>query len=162
MVIFGKRLSDYIAFCRMFLILILVVGIARLALSLGGAPNSAAKWLSMTAAVWIGVLYYSVRVPTSGFGSFKQFLPVVALLNLTAQAVAIVGIAIAIFTGNNNIFSAPEYAFGGDGRTWLHLGAHAVFGTTVGTLVPWLIGSGFLAAAKKLTASDRNIIRSES
>jgi hypothetical protein len=92
----------------------------------------------------------------------KQFLPIVALLNLTAQAVAIVGIAIAIFTGNNNIFSAPEYAFGGDGRTWLHLGAHVVFGTTVGTLIPWLIGSGFLAATRKLIGSNRQIIRSAS
>jgi hypothetical protein len=162
MVIFGKRLTGYIAFCRVFLILILVVGITRLTLSLGGAPNSAAKWLSMTAAVWIGVVYYSIRVPASGFGSYKQLLPIVALLNITAQAVAIAGIAIAIFSGTNNIFSAPEYAFGGDGRTWLHLGAHVVFGTTVGTLIPWLVGCGFLAASRKRIGSNRQIIRSES
>src|SRR5262245_40361192 len=46
MILFGKRLSDYTAFCRMFLIVIPVIGIARLALSLGGAPNSTARWLS--------------------------------------------------------------------------------------------------------------------
>ena len=78
MTIFGKRLSEYIAFSRVFLILIFVVGIARLALSLGGVPNSTAKWLSMTAVAWIGVVYYSIRVNTSGFGSYKQLLPVVA------------------------------------------------------------------------------------
>jgi hypothetical protein len=149
MTIFGKPLSAYVRFARPFLILIVVLGIARLALSLGGVPNSTTKWLSMTAAGWIGILYYSVRVHTAGFGSYKQLLVVVALLNITAQAIAIVAIAIAMATGVDNIFSAPEYAFGSDGKTWLHLGAHLVIGTTVGTLLPWLIGSGVLAVTKK-------------
>src|SRR5262249_26548627 len=162
MIIFGKRLSDYVDFCRVFFILIPLVGIARLALSLGGVPNSTARWLSMTVTVWVAVIYYSVRVNASGFGSYKQLLPVVALLNLAAQAIAIVGIAIAIFSGNNNVFSSPEFAFGGDGKTWTHLLAHLLFGTTVGTLVPWLIGSGVLALAKKLSASEKKIVRSES
>jgi hypothetical protein len=57
MTIFGKRLSEYVAFCRLFLCLILVVGIVRLSLSLGGVQNSTVKWLSITAVMWIGVLY---------------------------------------------------------------------------------------------------------
>jgi hypothetical protein len=161
-VIFGKRLSDYVAFCRPFLILIAVVGLIRLALSLGGVPNSTARWLSMTVLVWIGVIYYSVRVHTSGFGSYKQLLPVIALMNITAQVIAIVGITIAMFTGNDNIFSAPEYAFGGDGKTWLHLGAHVFIGTTIGSLLPWVIGCGILAITRKLSGSDRKVLRSAS
>jgi len=159
-VIFGKRLSEYVAFCRPFLILIAVVGLIRLALSLGGVPNSTARWLSMTVLVWIAVIYYSVRIHTSGFGSYKQLLAVVALLNITAQVIAIVGITIAMVTGNDNIFSAPEYAFGSDGKTWLHLGAHVFIGTTFGSLVPWVIGSGILAITRKLSGSDRKILRS--
>src|SRR5262245_62149998 len=108
MMIFGKRLSDYASFCKVFLVLIPLIGVVRLALSLGGAPNSTARWFSMTVMAWIAVVYYSVRVHTTGFGSYKQLLPVVALLNLSAQAVAITGIAIAIFSGNNNVFSSPE------------------------------------------------------
>jgi hypothetical protein len=161
-IIFGKRLSDYAAFCRVFLILIAAIGISRLALSLGGAPNATAKWLSMTVVVWIGVIYYSIRIHTSGFGSYKQLLPIVALLNITAQVIAIVGIAIAMFTGNDNIFSAPEYAFGADGKTWLHLGAHVFIGTTIGSLLPWLIGCVFLAVTKRLSSSDRKVLRSAS
>ncbi len=157
MTIFGKHLSEYIAFSRVFLILILVVGIARLALSLGGVPNSTAKWLSMTVVAWIGVVYYAIRVHTSGFGSYKQLLPVVALVNFVAQAIAIVGIVIAILSGTGNIFSAPEYAFGSDGKTWLHVGAHLVVGTTLGSLVPWLIGSVILFATRKLGRSDSKI-----
>ena len=151
MIIFNKRLSEYVAFARPFLILILVVGIARLALSLGGVPNSTGRWLSISVVVWIGVLYYSVRVHTAGFGSYKQLLPVLAVLNFTAQAIAIIAIAIAIFTGTDNIYSAPEYAFGSDGKTWTHLGAHLVIGTTVGTLFPWVFGCLVMVVTKKLT-----------
>jgi len=85
MIFFGKRLSEYVAFAKPFLGLILVVGIARLALSLDGVPNSTAKWISMTAVMWIGVLYYAIRVHTSGFGSYKHLLPICVLQSLAAR-----------------------------------------------------------------------------
>ena len=154
MIIFGKRLSEYVAFSKLFLGLILVVGITRLALSLVGVANSTAKWFSVTGLVWIGVLYFSIRVHTRAFGSYKQLLVICVLQNLVAQAVVISGILIAIFTGAGNIFSAPEYAFGSDGRTWLHVGAHLVLGTTLGSIVPWLIGSVILSATRKLAGPE--------
>jgi hypothetical protein len=148
MVIFGKRLSEYVSFCRPFLILVLAIGIGRLLLSLGGISNASAKWLSMSVVTWIAVLYYAVRIHTSGFGSYKQLLPVTALINLAAQAVAILGISIAMITGAENIFSAPEYSFGGT-NPWIHLGAHLAIGTTMGTLFPWIVGCGVMAVTKK-------------
>jgi hypothetical protein len=150
MTIFGKRLSEYFAFCKPILGLILVVGIARLTLSLGGVPNSTARWLSITAVIWIGVLYYAIRVHTSGFGSYKQLLPIYVLMSLAAQAIVVPGIILAIFTGRDNIYSVPEYSFGSDGKTWLHVGAHLVFGTTIAPLVGWLIGCVIMFATKKL------------
>jgi hypothetical protein len=156
MTIFGKPLSEYAAFCKTFLILIFVAGIARLAVSLGGVPNSTAKWVSVTVLVWIGVLYYSIRTHTSGFGSYKQLLVICVLLNLVAQAVVISGIVLAIITGTGNIYSAPEYAFGGDGKTWLHVGAHLVLGTTGGSLFPWVVGSLILAVTRKLSPTRTN------
>src|SRR5262249_60454228 len=102
MILFGKRLSDYTGFCRMFLIVIPVIGISRLALSLGGSPNSTARWLSMTVPVWIAVIYYSVRVHTSGFGSYIQLLPILPRLTLSAQVIAMAGIAVAILRRNTN------------------------------------------------------------
>jgi hypothetical protein len=156
MTIFGKRLSEYFAFCKPILGLILVVGIARLALSLGGVPNSTARWLSITAVIWIGVLYYAIRVHTSGFGSYKQLLPIYVLMSLAAQAIIVPGIILAIFTGRDNIYSVPEYAFGSDGKTWLHVGAHLVFGTTLAPLVGWLVGCVIMFATKKLaTGKDK-------
>src|SRR5262245_61211350 len=157
MIIFGKRLSEYVTFSKPFLVLIPVVGIARLALSLGGTPNSTAKWISVTALVWIGVVYYSIRVHTSGFGSYKQLLVICVLQNLVAQVVIISGIVLAILTGTGNIYSAPEYAFGADGATSFHVGAHLLVGTTLGSLVPWGIGSLILFATRKLVGSEPKI-----
>src|SRR5213596_153929 len=123
MTIFGKRVSEYVAVSKPFLGLILIVGIARLALSLGGVPISTAKWLSITAVIWIGVLYYSIRVHASGFGSYKHLLPIFVLMALVAQAIIVPAIVLAIFTGTDNIYSVPEYSFGSDGKTWLHAAA---------------------------------------
>jgi hypothetical protein len=154
MSIFGRRLSDYVKFCWPFLLLIAMAGATRLALSLNGVSNSTARWFSMTALVWIGVLFYSGRVHLSRFGSYKELLVVCALMNLIAQAIAVSGIALAI-TGTNNIFSAPEFAFGGNGATWLHLIAHLLVGTTLGSLMPWAVGSGILAGIRRLSGSGR-------
>jgi hypothetical protein len=92
----------------------------------------------------------SSRVHNTGFGSYKHLLPVLALPNLTAQAVAITGITLAIVTGNADIFSSPEYAFGGDGKTWTHVAAHAFIGTTMRSVFPWAIGCAILAIARKV------------
>ena len=154
MTIFGKRLSEYLAFCKPFLILILIVGIARLAMSLGGVPNSTARWFSITAVIWIGVLYYAIRVHTSGFGSYKQLLPIYVLQSLAAQAIIVPGIILAIFTGQDNIYSVPEYAFGSDGKSWLHVGAHLVLGTTIAPLLSWLVGCVIMFATKKLATKS--------
>ncbi len=156
MIIFGKRLSEYVAFSKPFLGLILVVGIARLALSLGGVPSSIAKWLSITAVIWIGVLYYSVRVQTSGFGSYKQLLPICFLQMVTAQVVIVPAIILAIFTGTDNIYSAPEYAFGSDGKTWIHVAAHLFVATTIGSLIPWLVGCAIMFVTKRLVTRGKD------
>jgi hypothetical protein len=139
--IFGKRLAEYVAFSKPFLGLILAVGISRLALSLGGVPNSTAKWLSITAMIWIGILYFSIRVHTSGFGSYKHLLPILVLQSLVAELVIVCAIILAIFTGHDNIYSVPEYSFGQDGKSWLHVAAHAGLGTTISPLVGWLVGA---------------------
>ena len=152
--IFGKTLSEYVSFAKQILLLIVIVGIARLALSLAGVQNSTVKWLSISAVLFIGLVYFSIRVYTTGFGSYKQLLPVLFLQSVTAQVIVIAGIVIAIETGKDNIFSAPEYSGGGDGKTWLHVLAHLVLGTTIGPLVTWLVGSVIMWVTKKVAPKD--------
>jgi hypothetical protein len=149
MTIFNRRLSEYVAFCGPFLILIAAMGVTRLALTLAGLPNGTVKWFSINAVLWIGVLYYAVRIHTSGFGSYKQLLVICALQNLVEQAVVVSGIILAIVTGTNNIYSTPEYSFGAN--AWVHLAAHLTIGLIAGTLMPWLIGSAILAITRRVS-----------
>ena len=151
MTIFGKRMSEYVAFAKVFLALILVVGIARLALSLGGVPNATARWISISVVMWIGIVYFAIRVHTTGFGTYRHLLPIYFLQSLAAQAVIVPAIILAIMTGQDNIFSIPEYSFGADGKTWGHVAAHLFIGTTVGTLVGWLVGCLVLFVTRKVT-----------
>ncbi|MCI0490229.1 MAG: hypothetical protein L0229_26855 [Blastocatellia bacterium] len=149
MKIFGKRLSEYIGFQRIFLLLILVVGLLRLALSVGDVSISLVKWFSITGLMLIGFVYYSIRVHTSGFGSYKQLLAVLAIQWALAQAIIIGGIALAIFSGKDNAYSIPEYSGGSDGKTWFHALAHLVV-IIVGTLVFWGVGSALMFFTKKM------------
>jgi small basic protein len=149
MTIFGKTISQYLSFQKYILMLIVIVGLARLFLSLGGVPDATTKWLSISVVALIGLVYYSIRVHTSGFGSYKQLLPLIFIQSVVAQAIIIVGIIIAIYTNKDNVFSAPEYSGGSDGKTWLHVLAHLILGTIVGPLIGWLIGCLLLFIAKK-------------
>lgn len=148
---FGKPLSAYVSFAKPILLFIAVVGIARLALSLAGVQTSAVKWLSVSAAMFIGLVYFSIRVYTTGFGSYKQLLPLLVIQSFVAQVIIITGIVIAIQTGKDNIFSLPEYAGGQDGKTWLHAGAHLLLGLTIGPLLAWLVGCVIMWVTKKVS-----------
>jgi len=150
MTIFGKPLSEYVAFAKLFLILVPLVGLLRLGLSVEGVPDSTVQFFSMTVVGFIGVAYFAIRVHTTGFGSYKQLLVLVALQNWASQAVSITGILLAIVTGTSNIFS-NDFFPGYDGKSLLHLGAHLIVGTTVGSLFPWAIGSLILAITRKVS-----------
>jgi hypothetical protein len=154
MTIFGKPLSEYVTFAKVFLVLIVIVGVARLALSLAGVENATVKWLSISIVTLVGLVYYSIRVHTSGFGSYKQLLALIVIQSIVAQAIIIAGIVIAILTVRDNIFSAPEYSGGGDGKTWLHAGAHLLFGVILGSLLAWLVGSVILFVTKKVAPRE--------
>jgi len=155
MTIFGKRLSEYIAFARPILILILVVALLRLGLSLGGVSISIKKFIAASVMVWIGVIYHAIRIHTTGFGSYKQLLVVCFLQIVTLQIVIIPAIILSIYTGQHNAFSAPEVNFGSDGRNWTHVLAHLFFAPTFGTLIGWLGGSLVMFITKKV-APRRN------
>jgi hypothetical protein len=153
--IFGKSLSDYVKFERGFLILVLVVGLARLSLSLLGVPNAKIKLVSITLAFLLGLVYYSVKTYTSGFGSYKHLLPLSVLPVVLGNGIVIAGIVIAILTHKDNIFSAPEFSPGKvDGKNWGHVGGHVV-AMIVLPLIFWVIGSWFMFLAKKMSAGRK-------
>lgn len=154
MSIFGKSFSEYVRFEKVALWLILIVGLGRLALSLGGAPNSIAKWLSVSVVTLLVAIYVSIRVHTTGFGSYKHLLPLMFIQAALAHLIIAGSIVLAILTGKDNIFSAPEFSGGGDGKNWGHVIAHLIAGFVVVPLAFWIIGSLILLVTKKVAPRD--------
>src|SRR5204863_2643225 len=99
----------YLRFQKVWLILLAVVGLARLALSLGGLPDRTVMFLSMTVVGWIAAVYYGVAVHNRGFGTYRHLLPLLAFQVVLVQAIAVLGILLAI-AGLPNIYAAPEYS----------------------------------------------------
>ena len=155
MTIFGKSLSEYVRFLRPILGLILLVGLARLALSMAGVSSSVVKYFSITAVSLIGLVVYSIGVHTRSFGGYKHLLVLLGIQAFTAQLIAAAGVALAIITGQDNIFTIPQYSGGVDGKTWGHVGAHLVPATLAVTLVGWGIGSLILYVTRKVVPADR-------
>jgi hypothetical protein len=155
MKIFGKDFSAYINFQKIILLLILAIGLLRLGLSLGGLPVSVVKWFSITTALFVGLVYYSIRVYTSGFGSYRHLLPLLLIQGLLGQLVTVVGIAIAIYTQKDNIFSLPEYSQTFGGRTWMHAGGHIILGGIILSLMWWPIAALIMFVTKRLVSSPK-------
>jgi hypothetical protein len=149
MVIFGKRLSEYVAFQKGVLVLVAVVGLLRFGLSLAGMPDSTTKWLSMTAVGIAATVYYGIVVYTRGFGSYRQLLPLLFIQSVVANAIVIAGILVSAATGKANIFTANEY--GGNLSVPVHIGGHLVFGMIVGPLIGWAIASFVMFITKKVS-----------
>src|SRR5512143_1738296 len=96
MKVFGKTISEYLAFQKVPLLAVIVVGLARLCLSLAGIPNSTTRWLSIDVVSLLAVFYYSVRLHTTGFGSYRHLFPIHLTHSIPAQSIIIAGIVIAI------------------------------------------------------------------
>ena len=159
MKIFGKSISEYVRFQKVILLLIVIVAVLRLALSLGGVPNSSARWLSITAVIVVGAVYCTLKVHTTGFGTYKHLLPLLMIQGAVSQVLVAGAIALAILTNKDNIFSAPEYSGGGDGKNWGHVGAHLLVGFVIAPLVFWLVGCLILLVLKKVAPEARAVSR---
>jgi len=141
---FGKKPEEYLRFDRWILILIAVVFTARLGLSLAGAPIGTAKWVSINIVLLVGLIYCAVAVHTSGFGSYKQLFGLLLFQLASAHALIALAIILGIVTGSDNIFTAPEFFGGNDGKSWVHVLLHVVLPSLLLTPIYWLIGSGIL------------------
>ena len=148
MSVFGKTLSEYIQFQKIFLIVTVAVGLIRLGMSIAGVPNSIATFFSMTAVSLVGIVYYAIWVHLKGFGSYKQVFILLAIQSGLANVIVSVGITITALTGVVNIFSAPE--FSGGANPWIHAGTHLLMGPTIIALVYWMISLPLMFVTKKV------------
>jgi hypothetical protein len=149
---FGKRLSEYLRFQRVWLALIAAVGLARLGLSLAGLPDATVTFLSMTVVGWAAAIYYGVAVHTKGFGSYKQLLPLMIFQVVLVQSIAVLGILLAI-AGFPNIYAALEYSgppFARSANQWNHALAHLTIGMVAPVLLWWGVACLVLLITKRV------------
>src|SRR4030095_16127538 len=92
---------------RLFILAILVIGTVRFALTLSGFPNTFVKYVSMTAIMVGGLLYYAVVTQ-----SHKERLKASYLLVLPYMIVEVAALGYVWASRNPTIFHAPEYSFG--------------------------------------------------
>ena len=147
---FGKSVAEYLRFQRAILALIVLAFVVRLGLSVAGVPSAITWWVSVTGVLLFGILYYGVAVHTKGFGSYKQLYPLMLFQGTLGEGLVALAVAWAILTSRDNIYTAPEYSGGGDGKNWLHVGAHLVLGIVVLPLVSWAIGSLVMFVTRKV------------
>ena len=151
--IFGKRISEYLRFQRVWLAVLAAVGLARLGLSLAGLPDRTVMWLSMTVIGWAAIFYYGVAVHTRGFGSYRHLVPLILFQMVLVQSIAVFGILLAI-AGVPNIYAAPEFSgppFARSTNQWTHALAHLTIGIVVPTLLGWGVASLVLLITKAVT-----------
>jgi hypothetical protein len=157
---FGKSLSDYVAFQKPVLILIAAVWALRLALSMAGVPVAGVKFVSVTGVLALGALYYGWAVGQRGFGSFKQLYGLNLVQGVFSQTLIALAIVLAIVIGQNNIYTIPEFyppsagndplGLPPDGKNFGHAVAHIVVaGAIVIPIVGWLLGSIVHLATRK-------------
>ncbi len=147
---FGKTLAEYLRFQRVILALIVAAFVVRLALSMGGVANTTARWVSVTVVLLVGVVYYGVAVYRRSFGSYKQLYPLMLIQSIVGEGLVALAIVLAILTGRDNIYTAPEFSGGGDGKTWLHVGAHLLVAIVILPLLSWAIGSLVMLVTRKV------------
>ena len=146
---FGKTLAEYLRFQRVVLALVVAVFVIRLALSMAGVANTTARWASVTVVLLVGVVYYGVAVYRTGFGSYKQLYPLLLIQSIVGEGLVALAIVLAIFTGRDNIYTAPEYSGGGDGKNWMHVVAHLVVAIVILPLLSWAVASLVMFVTKK-------------
>jgi hypothetical protein len=145
-----RKVGQYLSFQKLFLIAIVVVFLVRLGLSLAGTPIPTAKWISVTVILLLGTLYYGVAVHTRGFGSYKQLYPLGLFQSLLAEGLVGVAIILGILTGQDNIYTAPEFSGGVDSKNWGHVLGHVAVGIVLLPLMSWAISSIVLFVTKKV------------
>ena len=160
---FGKSLSEYVAFQRPILIVIAGIWGLRLVLSMGGVPVAGAQFVSVTAVLVLGALYYGWALGRTGFGSFKELYGLNLVQGVFSQTLVALAIVLAMALGKDNIYSIPEFyppaqgvgilglPMPPDGKSFAHAIEHIVVAGFIGfPIIGWLLGSLVLLATRRL------------
>jgi hypothetical protein len=148
--VFGKKFSEYIQFQSWILILVFAAFVIRLILPMAGASIGATRWVSINTVLLAGLIYCAIAVHTRRFGSYKQLYGLLLVQTAFAHFLIAFGIILGILTRTDNIYTAPEFFGGSNGRNWGHVLAH-VLGAFIIPVIAWLFGSVILFVTKRVS-----------
>jgi len=146
---FGKKLSEYIRFERVILVLIAVAFVSRLVVAMSGVEIAKARWVSINIVLLLGLIYCAVSVHLRGFGSYKQLFGLLFIQTGFAHILIACAILVAVVTGVDNIYTAPEFFNGNNGRNLTHVFMHGV-AILILPLIAWAIGSVILFVTRRI------------
>ena len=92
---------------RGFIAAIFGVGVLRFILTVAGFPNSTVKYVSMSAVIAAGAVYFAIRTKTH-----KERLYATYLLILPYMIIEVLALGYTWLTGQQTIFHAAEYSMG--------------------------------------------------
>ena len=115
-----------------FIAAILMVGVIRFAMSVAGLPNSTVKYMSMTAVMLAGAIYFAVTTRTH-----TERLKDAFLLILPYLTIEVLSLSYTWITGHQTIFHAEEYSLGFD--VGYHTIGHLVGGLTWEPLILFVL-----------------------
>jgi hypothetical protein len=102
----------------------------------------------------VGIVYCSIAVHTTGFGSYRQLFGLLLVQSVVAHTLIASAIVLGIITGVDNAFTIPEVSGGGDGKFWFHVVAHAMAGFILAVFA-WLLGAVILFVTKRIVRKVR-------
>lgn len=155
---FGKPLAYYLKLQAPALIAIVVVFLVRLVMSMAGVPASVGKILSLTFVLILALPYYALLAKREGLG-FRHLFAMCLIQGLFSQTLVAVAIVLGIVTGQDNIYTIPEFYPGAngespfpvDGKNWMHAGAHVIFaGALALPIFSWAVSSLLLVIARRV------------
>jgi hypothetical protein len=142
MSIFGKSVRDYFSFVRIGIILILAMGVVRFALGLSGVAYEKSTHLaSLTILGWILAVIYGHLARVTGFGRYRQLLPMAFTLAVTMYGFIILAIVVESQGGLHGYFHAPGLGLMPGGMSVVDHVIGQLLAMLVTTVLLWALAS---------------------
>ncbi len=135
----------------------------RLVLDLAHCPAPVVRTASVNVAAAVAVLVAVVLIHFKRFGGYTSVVISAFLLIGWEEVLVVLAILATVLTGWVNIYTAPEYSFGGShlrhivGHLTFGLGLEGLLAAAMGCALLWILRR--LVPVKVLTTSGRHVIQ---
>ncbi|HLY59667.1 MAG TPA: hypothetical protein VKV95_02770 [Terriglobia bacterium] len=147
----GHGLRDHIRFAGPLFGVIAAVWALRLILAAAGAPRPLVMMASVTVAHAFCILLVAVLIHVRRFGSYSNVVVFAFLFTAWSNLLVSAAIALSALTGNENIYSSPEFSAHLLSPT-KHIIGHLTFGIGFGTIIGSAMGCLLLLLLRRLPA----------